>query len=166
MRAILALAIAALLAGCQTSVETRDDFKKGIQSHPSLTITGSHTSSRKFEDVVATLERKWKQCYGVQRTTTRTQGGTTTMNYKDTFHPRVRKVNSSLVEMTLQVTTEGMIMLSKVPEGGDYIVALDVERIAGNKTKLTWYSGSLGGWKAAWERNKQWSDGKDVACEA
>jgi hypothetical protein len=164
MRTILVLA-AALAAGCQT-VETRDDFKKGIQSHPSLTISGTHTSSRRFEEVVSTLERKWKQCYGGQRTTTRTQGGMTTMNYRDTFHPRVRKVNSSLVEMTLQMTTEGMIMLSKVPEGGDYLVALDVERTAGNKTKLIWYSGSLGGWKAAWERNKQWSDGKDVACDA
>jgi hypothetical protein len=166
MRRVLVLATAAIVAGCQTSAPTRDEFKKGVQGYPSLAITGSHASSRRFEDVVATLERKWKQCYSVQTTTTRSQGGMTTMNYKDTLHPRVRRVNASLVEMTLQVTTEGMIMLSKVPEGGDFVVALDVERTAGNKAKLTWYSGSLGGWKAAWERNKQWSDGKDVACDA
>jgi hypothetical protein len=166
MRKALVLAAVALAAGCNTAPLTRDEFKKGVQSQSMLTLTGSHASSRRFEDAVAMLERKWKECYGFQRTTTRTQGGMTTMNYKDTYHPRVRKVSSSLVEMTLQMTTEGMIMLSKVPEGGDYIVALDVERAAGNKAKLTWYSGSLGGWKAAWERNKQWSDGKDVACDA
>ena len=166
MRGLSLVATVIFLAACTTSAQNRDDFKKTIQSYPSLSVTGSHASSRRFEDVVATLERKWKECYSVQRTTTRTQGGMTTMNYKDTFHPRVRRVNGSLVEMTLQVTTQGMIMLSKVPEGGDYVVALDIERAPGNKAKLTWYSASLGGWKAAWERHKQWSDGKDVACDA
>jgi hypothetical protein len=166
MRGVLLLATAIFLTGCATSAQNRDDFKKTLQGYPSLSVTGSHVSNRRFEDVVATLERKWKECYGFQRTTTRTQGGMTTMNYKDTYHPKSRKVSNSLVEMTLQVTTEGMIMLSKVPEGGDYVVALDIERLPGSKTKLSWYSASLGGWKAAWERNKQWSDGKDVACEA
>ncbi|HZP93631.1 MAG TPA: hypothetical protein VFB20_12225 [Burkholderiales bacterium] len=40
-----------------------------------------------------------------------------TSRYRDTYHPHVRKVDNSRVEMTLQMTTEGMIMLGKVSEG-------------------------------------------------
>ena len=166
MRVLPLLAAAAILAGCVTSPQNRDDFKKMIQGYPSLSVNATHTTSRRYEDVVATLERKWKECFAVQRTTQRTQGGMTTMRYTDTYHPRSRRVNNSLVEMTLQQTTQGMTMLNKVPEGGEYMVALDIERAPGNKAKLTWYSPSLGGWKSAWERSRDWSEGKDVACDA
>lgn len=86
-----------------------------------------------------------------------------TARYRDNYHPKSRRVNDSLVEMTIQMTTQGMVMLSKVPHGGEYIVALDVHRVAGNKTKLKWYSRS--GWGDSWERNKKWSEGKDVGCQ-
>jgi len=152
------------LAGCVGAPQSRQELKTAAVEHPSLSVTGSYTSNRRLEDVAAALERKWKECYSVQRTTTRSQGGMTTMNYRDTYHPKSRRVSSSLVEMTLQMTTQGMIMMTKVPEGGEYIVALDLERVPGNKTRLTWHS--VMGWTSSWERNKQWSDGKDVPCES
>jgi hypothetical protein len=163
---ILLFATVLALAGCVSTPQTRDEFKLMVQDHPRLAMVGSHTANRRFEDVIGSLERKWQECYGLQRTMTRTQGGMTTMRVRDTFHPQLSKVSDSVAEMTLRMTTEGMIMLNKVPEGGEYIVALDIERVARNRTKLTWYSGSMGGWKEGWERNKQWSEGKDVACEA
>jgi hypothetical protein len=165
MRGILSIITVIFLAGCVTSPQTRDELKTTMINHPSLAIVGTYTTNRRFEEVVATLDRKWQECYGIRKTTTRTEGGMTTMSYRDTFHPQSRKVNNSLVEMTLQMTTEGMIMLSKVPPGGDYIVALDLQRLSGNKTKLMWYS-SAWGWTEAWERNKQWSDGKNMACDS
>lgn len=165
MRGILLFVTAIFLAGCTTTPQTRDELKTTMKNHPKLGIADSYTANRRFDDVVATLDRKWKECYGIRRTTTRSEGGMTTMRYRDTYHPQSRKVNNSLVEMTLQMTTEGMVMLNKVPPGGEYIVALDLERLPGNKTKLTWYSAAWG-WTKGWEKNKQWSDGKDVACDS
>ena len=166
MRYALLLAAAVVLAACTTTPQTRDEFRTLAAGHPKFYLTGSYTANRRLEDVATTLQRKWEECYSVQRTTTRTQGGMTTSRYRDTFHPRIQKVSNSLIQMTLQQTTEGMIMLNKVPDGGEYIVVLDLERVSGNKTKLTWYSSQYAGWPQRWERNKQWSDGKDLACDA
>jgi hypothetical protein len=156
----------ASLAACANLPQSRGEFKTLAADHPKWYMASSYTASRRLEDVAATLQRRWDECFSVKRTTTRTQGGMTTMNYTESWHPRVKKVSNSLIELTLQETTQGMIMLNKIPEGGEYRVALDLERLPGNKTKLSWYSPDYAGWRAQWERNKKWSDGKDVACDA
>jgi hypothetical protein len=163
-RVVYFFVVAAMLAGCATtSPQSRDELKSFAKAHTTAMIYESYTSRRRFEDVVASLELKWNECYGISKTTTRSENGVRTSQYRDTFHPHFVKVNGFLVEMTLQMTTEGMVMLSKVPPGGDYIVALDVERLLGGKTRLTWHSAAWG-WKDQWEVNKQWSDGKEAAC--
>jgi hypothetical protein len=119
--------------------------------------------NRPFDDVAASLQKKWRQCYDINATTKRTAGGMTTSNYTDTFHPKFKRIDNSHLEMTLQMTTKGMVMLNKIPEGGEYVIALDLQRVSENKTKLSWYSYSWGK-KAELERNKAWGDGKNVAC--
>lgn len=165
MRGILLPVIGvALLAGCVTSPQTREELKVSTRNHTSMAIVESHTANRRFEDVAATLQKKWQECYNIQVTTTRkTQSGMTTSRYRDEFHPHARKVNNSLVEMTLRMTTQGMVMLNKVPEGGEYIVALDIVRLPGDKARLDWYSPAWG-WKDAWAAAQQWSDGKNAPC--
>ena len=156
----------ALFAGCAgTTSQTREELKTNQKNRTLTGFYSTYTANHPFGSVVSTIERKWQQCYNVGITTTHSSGGQQTMKYRDSFHPKARKVNDSLVEMTLQKTTEGMVMLNKIPPGGEYRIALDIERLPGNKTKLTWYSPSVGNWKKSWERNKKWSEGKDVDCE-
>lgn len=133
-----------MLSGCGsvvTSAQTRDEFTKDVLDSPKVGLTGSYTSSRRFEDVVRTLERKWQECYSTAATTTRTQGNMMTMRYTDINHPRWQKINNNLVEFTLQQNTQGMMMINKVPPGGEYIAAMNVERLPDSKAKLTWLSG-------------------------
>jgi hypothetical protein len=153
------------LVGCAVTPQTRNEFKQQIMDYPTMGLHDTYTANRRFEDVVRTLDAKWQECYNISKTMTRTQGGLTTMRYRDTYHPKSQKINNSLVEMTLQETSQGITMLNKIPPGGLYVAALNLERLPANKTKLTWYSGAWG-WRAIWEMNKQWSDGKDVACDA
>lgn len=162
--ALLSITVLSMV-GCVATPQTRDEFKQQVMDHPTFTIHDTYTANRRFEDVVRTLEGKWQECYNVSRTTTRSQGGLTTMRYQDTYHPKSEKINNSLVEMTIQETSKGITMLNKIPPGGLYMAALNLERLPSNKTKLTWYSGGLG-WRKIWEMNKQWSDGKDIACDA
>jgi len=164
MRHVFPFVILVFFIGCVANPLTREELKKTATEHPGLSVLGTYTTNRGFEQVVASLDRKWQECYNVNRTTTRTQGGMTASRYRDTYNPKSRKVNNSLVEMTIQMTTQGMVMLSKVPKGGEYIVALDIKRLPGNKARLMWYSRA--GWGESWERNKKWSEGKDVACDA
>jgi hypothetical protein len=159
-----------VLSGCSgmvtTTPQTREEFKKEIMDSPKIGLRESYTSSRRFDDVVRSLEQKWNECYNTASTTHASKGGMTTMHYTDINHPRWQKINNSLVEFTLQRTTQGMTMINKVPPGGEYIVALNVERLPNNKAKLTWYSYTLfGSNRDSWDHNKKWSDGQNAACE-
>jgi hypothetical protein len=155
---------ALLLSGCVTTPQTRDEFKSWTKAHNTVAIYENHTINRPLENVAASLQKKWQQCYNLDVTTTRKSGGMTTSRYTDTFHPKFRRINGSQIEMTLQMTTEGMIMLNKTPEGGEYNVALDLERIGPGRTKLTWHSYTWGGWRDAWELNKKWGEGQGLPC--
>jgi hypothetical protein len=163
MRRLLLCFAIVFLSGCVTSPQTRKEFKTWTKEHTSMGLHEVYTVNRSLEDVVASLQKKWQQCYDMNATTRRSSGGVTTSNYTDTFHPHVKKVDKSLVEMTLQMTTKGMIMLNNVPEGGEYVIALDVQRQSQNKANLSWYSYSWGK-KEEWERNKEWGNGKDAPC--
>jgi hypothetical protein len=164
MRKLLLCFSVILLPGCVTTTpQTREDFKTWTKEHTSMGLYEVYTVNRSFEDVVASLQKKWLQCYDINATTRRVSGGITTSNYTDTFHPKFKKVDKSHLEMTLQMTTKGMIMLNKTPEGGEYVIALDVQRLSKNKTNLIWYSYSWGK-KDELERTKAWGSGKDAPC--
>lgn len=163
MHRILIASLLLILLGCVTTMpQTRDEFKTLAGNHPTWYIADRYVSTRGFEDVIKSLEKKWQDCYSASRTTTRTSGGMTTSSYRDTYHPKAKKINNSLVEMTIQMTTEGMVMLDKTPPGGYYQAALDIRRAPGGKAALTWYSAN--GWKKEWEKNKQWADGENTSC--
>jgi hypothetical protein len=164
MRWILTSALLFALAGCgATMPQTRSEFKELIGNHPSWYLSDRYVTNRGFEEAVKNIDKKWQECYNTNYTATRTSGGMTTSRTRDTYHPKAVRKNNSLVEMTIQMTTEGIVMLDKTPPGGYYRVALDVKRLAGGKTELRWYSPS--GWKTAWEKSKQWADGKNTPCE-
>jgi hypothetical protein len=153
------------LVGCATTMpQTRGEFIKLASDNPNWYIADKYTSNRPFEDVVKNLHKKWQECYAVSRTTTRTSGGMITSRYKDTYHPKTTRINNSSVEMTLQMTTEGMTMLDKTPPGGYYQVVINIKRLPNGKGELAWFSSTQ--WKKDLARNKSWSDGKNVPCDS
>lgn len=165
-RVVYFFPVAAMLAACATTppqpqAQSRDELKASARDHATTMIYESYTSRRRFEEVVATLQGKWEQCYGAGNTAGRADNGATKPGAA--VHPRFFKVNSFLFEMSLQSAADGTAIQGKVPEGGTYVVALDVERLLGGKTQLTWHSAAAG-WKEQWELNKQWGDGKEAAC--
>lgn len=171
IRSILnAIAVVSVLALSACAIleqpKTREEFTKFVVDSPKLGFTDTYTVHRRFEDVVQSLDRKWQECYNVTKTMSRTEGGIKTMQYRDTYVPFTHRVNNSLAELTLQISSSRMKMVNNVPTGGDYIMALDVERLPANKTKLTWYSPAiLGDWKENWARNKKWSEGGNTGCQ-
>lgn len=156
MKRVVYLFAASLLAACATPLlQSRDELKSFAKDHTTVMIYESYTSSRRFEEVSAALQGKWSECYGSNKTTPGAEARASISG--EAFYPSFIKVNGFLFEMSLQKSQDTM------PEGGNYLVALDVERLLGGKTRLTWHSAAKG-WKEQWELNKQWSDGKDAAC--
>jgi hypothetical protein len=157
--------IIATLSGCAgINPQTRDEFRQSKLDGVPFSMVDSYMSSRRFEDVVNTLKQKTSECFNVDVTMRRTQGGITTMNARDEYRTTVRIVSANRAELTTQFHMKGQIVLQQVPEGGFYNRAVDIERLAQNKTKLTYYGNSFESSKLAWNVMKQWSDGQATPC--
>jgi hypothetical protein len=165
LRLALLLPAIALLWGCAAgNPQTREEFRKRRLDGAPLSMVESYTANRRFEDVVNALKQKTDECFNVNVTTRRSQGGITTMNATDEYRTTVRVVGPNMAELTTQFQMKGQIVLQKVPEGGFYRRAVDIERISPRTTKLTYYGSSLDSGKKAWAAIKEWSDGKASAC--
>jgi hypothetical protein len=157
MRIFVVLPVVVLLASCVAVPQSRDEMITEVKSHPNAAIADTYTSNRGYEEVVANVWRKWKECYNVTKTTTLSENGMMTSSSSDSYYPEIKKVSSSRTELTLRMATNG-----STPDGGVYLIALNIERAPRNKTKLTWYSYNASA--KSWGRNKQWSSGQNVPC--
>jgi len=156
----LLLLASVVLAGCGTmgAPQTRDEYRKALSGGIPLTMVETHTVNRRFEDVVKVVTQKAAECLNVDSYMKRSEGGITTMNTKEEYRTVVRTVDSNLAELTTQFQWRGVTTLQKVPEGGFYSQAMDIERIAANKTKLTYYGPSFR--NITWPAFKKWSEGQ------
>ncbi len=165
-RLVLISGIVAVLSGCagMEPAQTRKEFvQKNLDGIP-FSMVDKHVAKRRFEDVVASLRRKTAECFNVNVTTTRTQGGMTTSKVRDEYRTTIRVINANRAELTTQYTSKGMINLQTVPEGGFYSRAVDIDRLTPGTTRLTYYGSSFDSGKKAWAAIKDWGDGKTTPC--
>ena len=157
---------AAVLSGCSMHYpQTREEFRQGIvSSDSSFKFVDTYVAKRRFEDVVRSLKQNVEACFDQDVTTTRTQGGMTTMNQTDEWRTTVRVINRNRAEVTTQMKMKGAMVPAKVPAGGFYVTAVDVERLTPSTTKLSYYGSTSSGSRERWDLVKQWSDGKPTPC--
>jgi hypothetical protein len=163
---ILGLAVAAFLGGCTTvgAPQTRAQFVQDISGGVVFTMTESYVAKRRFDDVVSALRQRAPECFETSSTMTRRSGGITTMNVRDDYHTSVKTVSATRAELTIQFTSKGITYVQKVPEGGFYHMAVDVERLTPSTTRLTYYGPSFDSSKNNWKAIQQWSEGQAAAC--
>lgn len=163
---ILLLCAAVLAAGCAgNNPQTREEFVKTRRDGVPFNMVDTYVANRRFEDVVSSLRKKSDECLQVDVTMRRTQGGITAMNATDEYRTRVTVVGPNSAEMTTQFhMAKGQIVTQKVPEGGFYTRAVDIERASARTTKLTYYGSSLESGKKVWATIKDWSEGKNSPC--
>lgn len=164
--AISAVLAAAVLSGCAMNYpQTRDEFRQQIVASDSrFKFIDTYVAKRRFDDVVKSLQANVVQCFDQNVTTTRAQGGMTTMNQTDEWRSSVRVVNRNRAEVTTQMAMKGAIVPGKVPPGGIFMTAVDIERLTPSTTKLSYYGSTSSGSKERWDLVKQWSDGKPTPC--
>ncbi len=157
---------AAVLSGCSMHYpQTREEFRQGIvSSDSSFKFVDTYVAKRRFEDVVRSLKQNVEACFDQDVTTTRTQGGMTTMNQTDEWRTTVQVINRNRAEVTTQMKMKGAMVPAKVPPGGFYVTAIDIERLTPSTTKLSYYGSTSSGSKERWDLVKQWSDGKPTPC--
>lgn len=161
----VALATVVLSACAMNYPQTREEFRQGLASSDSrFKFVDTHVAKRRFDDVVKSLNQNVPQCFNQNVTTTRTQGGMMTMNQTDEWRTTVKVINRNRAEVTTQQTMKGAIVPVKVPPGGFYVNAVDIERLTPSTTKLSFYGTTSSGSKERWDLIRQWSDGKPTPC--
>jgi hypothetical protein len=161
----LVLGISVLLSGCASmDPQTRDEYRTAVDGGRPFSMKESFVTKRGFDEVVRTLRQKSDECFNVNIKTTRKQDGMTTMATTDEVRTVIRVVNSKRAELTMQTNPKGIVMLNKVPEGGFYRMAIDIDRLTAGTTRLTYYGSSTDHGKRRLAVIKQWSDGKQAGC--
>src|SRR5262250_1994623 len=104
--AIIAASAAAVLSACSMNYpQTREEFRRElVASDSSSKLVDTYVVKRRFEDVVKSLQQNVAACLNQDVTTTRTQGGMTTMNQTDEWRTTVKVVSKNLAEVTTQQT--------------------------------------------------------------
>jgi hypothetical protein len=162
---VLVVGVASVLSGCAGGTpQTRNEFVQANVNGIAFSMVDTHISNRSFDQVVKSLRQKSDECFNNNVTTTRTEGGVKTMNVKDEFRTTVRVLSGSKAELTTQFTSKGIVYAQKVPDGGFYHRAVDIERVSPSATKLTYYGSRFASSKDAWSAIKQWGDGRASAC--
>jgi hypothetical protein len=144
--------------------QNREEFKTAVSKGAAFMKVHTHVANRRFEDVAKVLKAKTEECLNVRVTSTgrNSQGRVNYASAKD-YHSSFRTVNKGRAELTVQQDPKGTRIGPKMPKGGFYFVALDVDRSSGNTTKLTYYGPSRG-WDKTFDAIKKWSDGESAAC--
>ena len=164
-RVILVALAATVLSGCAMNYpQTREEFRQQIIASDSrFKFVDTYVAKRRFDDVVKSLQQN-VQCFDQNVNTTRSSGGMTTMNQTDEWRSTFRVVDRNRAEVTTQMAMKGAFVPGKVPPGGLYMTAVDVERATPSTTKLSYYGSTSAGSKERWDLIKQWSDGKQTPC--
>lgn len=166
--ALSVLLAAAALAGC-SNVKTgtwysREEFVTYNKEGRMMSMTDTYVANRKFDQVVAVLKQKSADCLDTDSVMSRTSGGIQTMRVTDHYRTTVQVVAPGRAELTTQYTSTGMTYLQKVPDGGFYHRAVDIERLTPTTTRLTYYGSSFSGSKETWAKMKKWTDGQSDSC--
>lgn len=151
--AFLLFTATAVLAGCALPMgpQSRSDFVQEKRAGASITAVDGHIAHRRFDQVVGLLQRKADECLNLAR---RGQG----------THAALRMVGSGRAELTMQVATPSTPFLRRLPEGGSYHLAVDIERVSATMTRLTYYGPGLETGQQDWAAIKEWSDGEAAPC--
>lgn len=150
-----------VLTGCAQLPQTRAEFQQLVRGGAALSQTDSHVANRSLDDVVRSLRSRLGDCFDYNVSWSRTEGAAVGM-FREKWQSSVRTLDKDHAEVTVQRVVGGAV--HKQPEGGIYVVALDLERIDAASTRLTFYGPGTSFGKSTWDSLRQWSAGKPAAC--
>ena len=169
MRHLLFALFVVVLTSCAiqpvTQPQNREEFKAALAKGATFMKVETYVAKQRFEDATKLLKTKAEECLNYRLTEgTRSAGtglitGSTSHDYTATF----RTVNKAHAELTMQDNPLNPRIGPKMPKGGFYMMAVDVDRASANTTQLTFYGPSLA-WDETYDAIKRWSEGAAVGC--
>ena len=156
------IVLSVLVSGCVTRhPQTADEFRKAV---PGAFLAKVETLdvNRDYVDVSRTFETKAPECLNV---TIRTVSQSTT-SYQvivTEYRPTVR-VGSERTELHVQQhRKQGVLNVTKEPEGGYFLLVVDATPIDRRRTRLVLYGPSVGH-DTLIRAVKGWATGDNIGC--
>jgi hypothetical protein len=149
------------LFGCISHPQTAEEFRKAVPGAFSATVE-SFEVDRPFSQVASTFQEMGPDCLSKTiKTTSRTN-----MSYQvivTTYKPTVL-VSAKKAELHVQFHHEqGVINVSKEPDGGYYLLVADAQPVTQTKTRIDLYRPSMGHGVLI-QAVKNWATGENVGC--
>src|SRR5258708_16498931 len=140
MRKVVILVIGTLLAGCVTPPQTPSELREGVKRGAMMTKTERQEVNRSFKTVFTDVKTNTDKCLNV------TVIGSTPGTYGPVvesipYHARSRMVGDKAGETVLQHSKRAT---GQMPEGGYFVMVMDIEETGPNKTAITIYGPSIG----------------------
>lgn len=155
-------AAALLLGGCVSShPQNAQEFRDAVPGAWSADFE-TLTVNRPFQDVARTFRQKAPECLDVRiRTTSQTN-----MSYQvivTKYNPTV-VVGDARAELHIQQDHEqGVMNVTKKPEGGYYLFVADAQPAGADQTKVSIYRPKMG-YQHVTQAIKGWASGDNLGC--
>jgi hypothetical protein len=149
------------LVGCISHPQTAEEFRKAVPGAFSAKVE-TFEVDRPFGQVASTFQKMGLNCL----TKTIKMTSQTTTSYQvivTTYKPTV-VVGGKKAELHVQQHHEqGVVNVSKEPDGGYYLLVVDAQPVTHAKTRIDLYRPSMGH-SVLIQAVKNWATGENVGC--
>jgi hypothetical protein len=150
-----------VLSGCISHPQTAEEFRKAVPGAFSAKVE-TFEVDRPFTQVASTFQKMAPDCLSKTIKTT----SQTNMSYQvivTTYKPTVL-VTGKRAELHVQQHHEqGVVNVSKEPDGGYYLLVADARPVTPTKTRIDLYRPSMG-FGVLIQAVKNWATGENVGC--
>ena len=149
------------LSGCISHPQTAEEFRKAVPGAMTAKVE-TFEVDRPFNQVASTFEKMGPNC--LSKTIKMTEHTKTShLVVVTTYKPTVL-VTGKKAELHLQFHhDQGVIGVSKEPQGGYYLLVADAQPITQTKTRIDLYRPSMGHGVLI-QAVKNWATGENVGC--
>jgi hypothetical protein len=149
------------LFGCISHPQTAEEFRKAVPGAFSAKVE-TFEVDRPFSQVASTFQKMGPNCLSKTIKTT----SQTTTSYQvivTTYKPTVM-VTGKKAELHVQFHhDQGVVAVSKEPEGGYYLLVADAQPVTQTKTRIDLYRPSMGHGVLI-QAVKNWATGENIGC--
>jgi hypothetical protein len=149
------------LSGCISHPQTAEEFRKAVPGAFSAKVE-TFEVDRPFSQVASTFQKMGPTCLSKTIKTT----SQTNMSYQvivTTYKPTVLVTEKKAELHVQQHHEQGVVTVSKEPEGGYYLLVADARPINKNRTRVDLYRPSMG-FSVLTQAVKNWATGENVGC--
>lgn len=149
------------LIGCISHPQTADEFRKAVPGAFSAKVE-TFEVNRPFTQVATTFQRMGPDCLAKTIKTT-SQTNNSFQVIVTTYKPTVVVTGKKAELHVQQHHDQGVVNVSKEPQGGYYLLVADAQPITPSKTRIDLYRPSMGH-SVLIQAVKNWAAGENVGC--